>query len=66
MQHFYIYMYMYIYMFQHSAKSLFDLWYFLLRWPHTPDHKPFKRHHCQASHFCWREQDSHNTRDYIP
>ena len=26
----------YIYMFQHSAKSLFDLWLFLLRWPHTP------------------------------
>ena len=24
------------YMFQHSAKSLFDLWLFLLRWPHTP------------------------------
>ena len=26
----------YIYMFPHSAKSLFDLWLFLLRWPHTP------------------------------
>ena len=25
-----------IYMFQHSANSLFDLWLFLLRWPHTP------------------------------
>ena len=23
-------------MFQHSAKSLFDLWLFQLRWPHTP------------------------------
>ena len=27
---------MYIHMFQHSAKSLFGLWLFLLRWPHTP------------------------------
>ena len=29
-------------------------------------HKPFQRHHCQASDFCWREQDSHNNRDFIP
>ena len=28
--------YIYIYIVQHSAKSLFDLWLFLLRWPHTP------------------------------
>ena len=27
--------FIYIYIFQHSAKSLFDLWLFLLRWPHT-------------------------------
>ena len=31
-----IYIFIYIYMFQHSANSLFDLWLFLLRWPHTP------------------------------
>ena len=29
-------LHIYIYMFQHSAKSLFDLWLFVLRWPHTP------------------------------
>ena len=29
-------------------------------------HKPFKRHHGQAGHFCWREQDSHNTGDFMP
>ena len=30
-----LYMSIYICMFQHSAKSLFGLWLFLLRWPHT-------------------------------
>ena len=24
------------------------------------------RHYCQAGHFCWREQDSHNTGNFIP
>ena len=24
------------------------------------------RDHCQASHFCWRDQNSHNTGDFIP
>ena len=29
-------------------------------------HKPFWRYQCQAGHFCWREQDSHNTGDFTP
>ena len=44
-------------MFHHLENSLFDLWLFLLRWPHTP--LPTRR-------LCRREQDSYNTGDFIP
>ena len=57
----------YISMFQHSAKPLFDLWLFLLRWPHIY-HNPlnFRDITVKPVTLFWRVQHRRNTGDFIP